>query len=155
MRTRTKAVIGIGFGALVLVAIGAPFLLMLLPNPVPTRVTEMSAQVAGAYIGTGGAVYRVFPRAEQPDTFPADSLATDTRPTVWVQYRQLDTLDSYGLHTLSGAAVAAEHDTSRPNLLGITPAAPLAPGGYYAEIPRDGLYGGTDYLYFSVTASGK
>jgi hypothetical protein len=155
MRTRTKVLIGVGFGALVLVAIGAPFLLMLVPNPVPTRVTEMSPLVAGAYIDTGGALYRVFPRAEQPDTFPADSLTTDAQPTVWVQYRQLDRLDYYGLYTLSGAAVAVEHDTTRPNLLGITPVSPLRPGRYYAELARDGLYGGTDYLYFVVAAPGE
>jgi hypothetical protein len=153
MPTRPRVLVGLAFGTLVVGAVVAPFFLMLLPNPVPVRVQDMSSQAPGAFIATRGAVYRVFPRAERASTLPTGSLVTDERPTLWIRYRQLDQLESYSVHALDGAPIAVDRDRSQPNLLRIQPKHALDPGGYYAEVARDGVDGGTDYVYFHVAAT--
>jgi hypothetical protein len=150
MKPRTKVLALVAFGVLVAIAAGSPFLLMLLPNPEPVRVDDVASQPPGAYITTRGATYAVFPYAEKVDAFPSGSLTVDGCPTVWVRSSQLDSLEAYGLYTMEGAAVAVERDASGPGLLAIRPQSALAPGPYFAELARDGLYGGTDYIYFQV-----
>jgi hypothetical protein len=150
--TKYGALVGVAFLVLAGSVLVAPFLLMLVPNPVPIRVGDVSGQEPGTFLETGGAIYRVFPRADRTDALPADSLRTDEQPTLWVRYRQLDSPDAYALYTLAGAQVEVDRDTTLPNALRLRPQKPLEPGGYYAAVAREGLFGGMDYVYFEVAA---
>jgi hypothetical protein len=148
---RRRIVGGVVLGLLALVAFLAPFSLMLLRNPTPVVVMDISAQSPGTFIETHGTTYHVFPRAERVDAFPADVLSTGATPIVWVRYRQLAPLQGYTISSFPGdTRVAVRYDTTRPRLLGIVPKRPLPPGRYYAVIPRESLEGGEDYYYFTV-----
>lgn len=142
----------IALGALLLIAGLAPLALMTLPNPVPVRVSDPATQVDGIYVGTASEVYHVFPYAETPADFPVDALVTQPSARLWVKYSVLSTLDSYAILAYPGGAeVPSARDTSTPRVLEVRPLAALKPGAYYAQVPRDSLLGGTDYVYFRVT----
>jgi hypothetical protein len=153
MSPRTKVLIGVVFGVLVLVAAVAPLTLMLLPNPVPVRVTDIASRPTGAFITTNGVIYQVFPRAEQVDSFPPDAPAVGATPVVSVKSRMLDDPSKYSLYAFGGGSVGVSRTTAGANLLEMRPSRPLAPGRYFAAIARDDIFGGTDYVYFSVTAT--
>ncbi len=136
--------------ALILTAL-APFVLMLLPNPRPVAVADLAKQLPGNYIRSGSETYHVFPRAERTSAFPADSLAADPSCVFVVKYRQLAQLDAYTMWSFdTGKPVMVTRDTTVPKLLQLKPNAPLAAGRYYVVVARESIYGGEDYVYFSV-----
>lgn len=151
MRSSTKTAIGLAVGALLLAAAVAPFSLMLLPNPLPVKVADLGTQLPGTYIQTSSGIFHVFPRAEQADRFPGDALVADPGAVVWVKYKELDALSAYAIYSFEGGkAVPSVKSTSHARLVEIRPTAPLAVGRYYVAVAREGLFGGTDYVYFSV-----
>jgi hypothetical protein len=151
VRTRTKVAIALGAGGSLFLAGIAPFFLMLLPNPRPVKVAGIADQPPGAYISTHAGTYHVFPSAEQLERFPDGSLSADPSAAVWVRFKQPDAPDAYGIYTFpEGKTVPVTRDASRPHLLQVRPSAPLSSGLYFARIAREGLLGGTDYVYFKV-----
>jgi hypothetical protein len=153
MSRKTKLIMGAVFGVLLVIAAIAPLTLMLLPNPLPMRVHDLASQPSGAYITTRGTVYRVFPRAEQLGAFPPDAPSVGATPTLSIKSDRLDVATNYNLYLFSGAGIAVERDSVASNLIQVRPTSPLAPGQYIAAIARDDLFGGTDYVYFSVGAT--
>jgi hypothetical protein len=145
---------GIALGALLLAAGLSPLALTLLPNPVPVRISDPAAQVDGVYVGTPDAIFHVFPYPESVGEFPQDALATAPGAAVWVKYSALSDLADYTIRTFAnGVEVPSARSTATPRVLEIRPSRELAPGRYVAEVPRDSLLGGTDYVYFSVEAA--
>jgi hypothetical protein len=153
MSRKTKWLIGTAFGLLVLVALVAPITLMLVPNPMPVRVTDLGSQPSGAFITTGGTTYHVFPRAEQLDAFPPDSPSVGVTPVVSIKAVHLDDPSKYVLYTFGGKPVDVTRTSAAPSILELRPKHPLSPGRYFAAIARDDLFGGTDYVYFTVVAN--
>ena len=155
MRNRWRWVAGTALGAAFMAAALAPFPLLLLPNPAPVPVKGplLEAQ-PGVYLATPSGTFRVFPRAEEAQDFPADALRTRGPVTVAVRARQLDSMEAYSLTTFAGQApVATSKDSEANRLLTMKPLAPLPAGRYCVTVSRDGLYGGTDFVYFEVTPS--
>jgi hypothetical protein len=149
---RAKWAVGLAAGSLLTVAAVAPFLLMLLPNPLPVKVTDVAAQPPGAYIAIRSGTYHVFPRAEASDGFPKDALAADPGADVWVRYKELDAMRSYGIYSFpADREVHVSKTIARPGLLELRPVEPLPAGLYYAALSRDGIFGGTDFVYFRVS----
>ena len=128
-----------------------PFTLMLLPNPRPIRVDRAEGQPTGVYLDAAGAVYRVFPYGDRLDVFPRDAAVVPTRTTVLIRYRNLGSLGGYALHRFpSGAEVGATYRTHEAaQLLELDPGV-LSAGRYYVTKTREGMWGGTDFVYFSV-----
>jgi hypothetical protein len=159
MSPRTRVLVGVAFGLLVVAAAVAPFTLMLIPNPHPIAITNLAEQPTGVYIETAGRTYHVFAFAEQPATFPPDSLVTGAKPVVWVRTKMPADASAYTISRVNGSAVEVVHDSSHPGLVAMRPAGPLSPGQYVAAVAREDLFGGTDYAYFSVpgatSAGGK
>jgi hypothetical protein len=153
MSRRTKWLIGILFAILVLVATVAPLTLMLVPNPMPVRVTDLGSQPSGAYVTTGNTIYHVFPRAEPLEAFPPDAPSVGVSPVVSIKAVHLDDPSKYSLYAFGGKPVDATRTNATPNILELRPSQPLRPGRYVAAIARDDLFGGTDYVYFSVAAN--
>jgi hypothetical protein len=150
MPRRTKLLIGTVFCALVIVATVAPISLMLLPNPRPVPVHDIASQQDGAFITTQGAILAVFPRADPLDQFPPDAPSVGPTPVITVKANNIDVTAGYNLYTFAGVSVPAKRATVGTNIVEMRPATPLAPGRYVAEIARDDLFGGSDYVYFSV-----
>jgi hypothetical protein len=152
MRRSTKIVIALAVATLMVTAAVAPLALLLLPNPVPVRITDPAQQFPGTYVASGGAFYHVVPYAESADQFPADSLVAEPNAHVVVRYKGLDDLASYGIYTFpDGRAVpVTKRVTSSSRLIELTPASTLKTGRYFVTVARDSIFGGTDYSYFSV-----
>lgn len=146
-------IIGTVFWVLVIVALVAPLTLMLLPDPTPVRVGDVASQPSGAFITTQDAVYHVFPRAAQLDSFPPDAPSVGSTPVVSVKASRIGAPADYSLYAFSGAGVDATRTTIGTTILELRPTRPLPPGRYVAAIARDDLFGGTDYVYFSVGAT--
>jgi hypothetical protein len=153
MSRRTSWLIGTVFTVLVVAAAAAPLSLMLLPNPVPIVVADVASQPSGAYITTQGRTYRVFPRAEQVAQFPEGSPSVSSTPLLSIKSEQLDQPSSYGLFAFDGSAIAVTRTAVQRNVLALRPVTPLRPGRYFAQIAREGMFGGTDFVYFSVTST--
>ncbi len=151
MTRRKKIAIGILAG-LGIAAVGlAPFMLMLLPTPMPVPVGNLADQPPGAFVTSGTLTLKVFPRPEPARSFPVEGATTGPGARVLVKYRQLDGIDSYSLNVFpGGAAVPVVKDTVQPDVLELRPKGPLPPGLYFVRYPRDGLEDGTDYIYFKV-----
>lgn len=153
MSRRTKLLIGGVFGVMVGVAAVAPISLMLVPDPLPVRVGDLASQPSGAYITTRGVTYHVFPRADRLDAFPPDAPTVDSTPVLTIKARQVDAPSDYALYTFDGAGVNVTRTTVPPGVVEMRPTRPLRAGRYIATIARDDLFGGTDYVYFSVAAT--
>lgn len=153
MSARARVLTAVAFGAIVLAVGAAPFALMLLPNPTPVAVTDIAGQLPGNYIETGAKVYHVFPRAEEVEVFPADSLIAGPDAVFVVKYRQLASLSAYRMTTADGSReVPTRKDTRERKLLRMRPRRPLAVGRYRVQVARESIYGGDDFVYFSVSA---
>lgn len=151
MTRKTKIAIGVLAGLGILIVGLAPFTLMLLPTPMPVPVRNLADEPPGAFVTSGSVTLKVFPRPEPAQSFPLEGATTDPGARVLVKYRQLDGIDSYSLNVFpDGAAVPVLKDTVQPGVLELRPKGPLAPGFYVVQYPRDGLEGGTDYIYFRV-----
>lgn len=151
MSRNAKIAIGSVLAVALLIAGLAPFALMLLPNPKPVEVLDVSAQPPGTYIADSSGTYHVFPRADKVEDFPGDSLRTFPEAKIQVKYRQLSGMDGYSIHAFpGGGVVATKPDTSIPKVLTLVPVKRLAPGRYYAIVARESIYGGEDYIYFEV-----
>lgn len=155
MRRSSNILIALAVGTLFTLAAIAPFALMLLPNPVPVKVADASQQSAGTYILGRDGTYHVFQYAEQLDTFPAESLRTDPDARIVVRYKALDDLAMYGLYSLPSErpVKVAKAVAEKVRMLTLTPQRPLPPGRYVVTISSEGMFGGTDFAYFSVTAT--
>lgn len=145
---------GIAFGLVVLAVAVAPFPLLFVPNPVPHPVSgSFMDQQPGVFVAGGGAAYHVFPRAEDVEAFPAEAPATTPDTAVWVRSKQLDDTRAYEIVSWPDGVVVPVAYTTRDNkLLSMTPKRALTPGMYCAHVSRDGLEGGTDFVYFRVTS---
>jgi hypothetical protein len=154
MDRRGSIAAGIALGVLLVVAGLAPLILTTLPAPVPVKVVDPATQVDGVYVGTDSAVYHIFPYPEPSPDFPADAFATTPAARVWVKYGGLSDLADYAIRSYpAGAEVPSDKVTAAPRLLELRPVSELAPGEYYAEVARESLLGGSDYVYFSVETS--
>ncbi|HEY3318551.1 MAG TPA: hypothetical protein VGK50_09030 [Coriobacteriia bacterium] len=128
-----------------------PFSLMLLPNPAPMRVSDLSSAPTGVYLRASGAEYRVFPFGAEQSSFPGASGSAARDSVVLVKYRNLSDLAGYALHSFPSRSEvpvrrvvhASEH------VLELRPK-PLPAGRYYVTTTREGMWGGTDYVYFRV-----
>jgi len=148
---RTKVAIGILAGLALAVAGLAPFVLLLLPTPTPIPVRNLADQPPGAFVTSGTVTLKVFPRPELAQSFPAEGATTERGARVLVKYRQLDGVGAYSIRVFPGGrAVPVVKDILQPGVLELRPKGPLPPGPYYVQYPRDGLEGGTDYIYFRV-----
>jgi hypothetical protein len=147
---------GLGFALVTLGVAVAPFPLLLLPNPAPVKVSQAAVQSQpGVYVKTGGEIWHVFPRAEDVDEFPKDALRAGPDVVVLVRARQLDDISRYSITRWpDDHVVAATVKPASSRLLAIAPSAALPAGTYCARVSRDGLEGGTDYVYFSVGSGG-
>lgn len=155
MSRRGRILAVIGFAAAVLAVGGSPFVLMLLPNPQPVLVADVREQLPGDYVTSGAKTYHLFPRAEQVESFPDDSAVVGPDAVFVVKYRQLANLEGYTLWSFDdGERVEIAHDLGTPNLLQLRPREPLPAGRYYAVVARESIYGGEDYVYFSVSEGG-
>jgi hypothetical protein len=133
-----------------------PFSLMLLPNPAPKPVKDLSAEPTGVYLGIGATTYHVFPYAAPQETFPGNVAVAGLDTTVLVKYRNLADASQYALRAFPGGdEVAVKRDVRAPDhILCLRPLA-LKPGQYYVTVAREGMYGGTDYVYFSVETTAR
>ncbi len=145
---------GIAVGVMGLAVAVAPFPLLLVPNPAPHPVTgPLMDQQPGVFVASGAATYHVFPRADDVDVFPSDAPTVTPNAAVWVRSKQLDDTRAYEIVAWPGGkAVAVKYTTQANKLLSMTPRRALEPGTYCAHVSRDGLEGGTDFIYFRVTA---
>lgn len=156
MNRRKMIGAGVAMGTVFALVALAPFALMLLPNPDPVLVADLSTQMPGNYVITGESIYHVFPRAEEVEAFPADAPVVGPDAVFIVKYRQLAQLSAYTVWSFDNRReVPVERDVSTPKLLRLRPDQPLAEGRYYAVVARESIYGGTDYVYFSVGERGE
>jgi hypothetical protein len=153
MPRSTKLVIGTVFGVLVVIAAIAPLTLMLVPDPKPVLVGSVASGPSGAYISTQGSVYRVFPRADQLESFPPDAPMVGSTPVVSVKASRIDPTADYSLYSFDGRGVESTRTLVTATVVELRPMRPLSPGRYIAAIARDDLFGGTDYVYFSVAGT--
>lgn len=153
MSSSRKVIIVVALGTLTLLAALMPMTLMLLPNPVPVRVGNVANQLPGIYVAGSTSTYHLFPHAEPADSFPVDSLVVDPAAQILVRYKGLSALDQYQIYSYSsGQEVATDQQVAeKTRVLTIRPLEPLPPGQYFAEVAREGTFGGTDYVYFAVT----
>jgi hypothetical protein len=133
-----------------------PFSLMLLPNPAPKRVTDMTAEPTGVYLVVAGATYHVFPHAELQQAFPTEAAVARPDSTLLVKYRNLADPSLYAVHVFPGGAEVplGRDDRASDHVLALKPRA-LPPGRYYLTTQREGMYGGTDYVYFRVASPAR
>lgn len=144
--------LAVAFGAAGL----APFSLMLLPNPVPVEVSDISVQMPGNFVESDGHVYHVFPYAEEVTSFPKEAPVVGPDAVFIVKYRQLAQLSAYTVWSFeTHKEVSVARDTSEPKLLQLRPETPLTDGRYYAVVARESIYGGEDYVYFEVESKGE
>jgi hypothetical protein len=133
--------------------LGLPALYLTLPNPVPRPVASLAEAGRGIYVAGDGVTWRLFPRAEPLDAAPPDAPVMRHPSQVVVAVRQADALDSYRLKAL-GRGEERVRPVARPAaqltrvLLDV---GELAPGTYELSVPRESIYGGSDYAYFTVS----
>ena len=147
---RAKLVMGIAFGAVVVVLAIAPFTLMALPDPHPYRLDSLAGEVSGTFVATGNGYYKLYPYSAPLYSFPADALAVDSgRPTVIVKFRQGNDPSLYAIRPYASATpVAVETVLKDATTLQLTPVQPLQPGRYVITAPRDSVDEAMDTFYF-------
>jgi hypothetical protein len=152
MSRRTKMVIAIALGSVVLVLAVAPFTLMTIPDPHPYRLDSLASEQSGTFVTVRDGYYKLYPYAAPLLSFPSDALVADNaRPTVVVKYRQSENPDLYAIHSYtSNQPVAVEKSLTGGTTLELTPEQPLPPGQYVITAPRDSVDEGIDNFYFQV-----
>ncbi|HZD60593.1 MAG TPA: hypothetical protein VE439_09110 [Anaerolineae bacterium] len=148
---RAKFIIGVPIGAIFAGVLVLPFLLMLVPNPNPVKITSLANQRVGTYLDTGRGLYKLYPYSSSQANFPEGAPAAIEQPCVYIKYRQLDGLSSYGIYEYSSSQPVPVRKTIKSkSILQILPRGRLAPGLYYVTAARNGMFGGKDYFYFKV-----
>lgn len=151
LSTRAKVIAATVFGAAIIIMVIGPLSLLLLPNPMPVKVAHLPRKLSGTFISTRQGMYRLYPYPAATESFPADAFAVDGHISVFVKYRQLDALHTYGIHKYpDGEQVAVRKVVKPDRVLEMCPAEKLSPGRYYITIARDSMYGGEDYYYLLV-----
>jgi hypothetical protein len=150
---RTKLVMGIALGSVVIVLAVAPFTLMAIPDPHPYKLDSLAGERSGTFVAVGSGYYKLYPYSAPLFSFPSDALVVaNTRPTVIIKARQMVGLELYGIRPYtSNTAVALRQTVGDANTLELTPAEPLQPGQYLITAPRDSVDEGIDTFYFQIS----
>jgi hypothetical protein len=152
-RWKVRLYLAATLGVAAVIMLGLPALYLTLPNPVPRPVASLTAAGRGIYIAGDGVTWRLFPRAEPLDAAPADAPVMRRPSQVVVAVRQADGLESYTLKALGRGeervtpVTRAAGDLTRVQL----DVAGLAPGTYELSVPRESIYGGSDFACFTVS----
>jgi hypothetical protein len=157
-RRRLRRLLLYGFFVLLAVAavvqLGLPQLLRTLPVVPAIRIETLDGQVSGAYVGSAGQLYKMFPYPSPAPSFPAGAAVTGPAPAIVVKARTLDEPRMYTLRTSAGDHVIAtrvvpeDHHTLR-----LVPAESLAPGRYVVRASADSADPGWSYYYFEVRSA--
>ena len=152
-RGRLALVLSLSLGLAAVVMLGLPLLYLTLPNPTPVPVADIAEAGRGIYLVADGRTLRLFPFSQAAEAMPASSAEAHAVDSLIVAVRQPGAEDAYRLRQLGGehaeATVTLEREAAL-TLVHVTPAV-LPAGDYELAFPRESIYGGEDYVYFSVS----
>lgn len=152
-RWKLRVLLAGTLGVATVVMLGLPAILLTLPDPGPRTVVSVAQAGRGAYARGDATTWRLFPRAEPADRLPPDAPAMHAPVELVVAARQAGDPAAYVVRRLDGAALPLAAKTERCGrltlvVIGVTG---LASGSYELSLPRESMYGGTDFVYFSVS----
>ena len=119
--------------------------------------TGLTPEVTGQFVTTPRGTIKLFAWRDPQDTFPADALrlhAADIR-ALRVRAAAVDAPTAYRLFALDGTPVPLIVGRSSARELLLAPARPLSAGRYVFSSSHEGMFGGRDFAYLRVVATGQ
>jgi hypothetical protein len=152
-RTKVRLLVASTLGLAAVIMLGLPALFLTLPNPVARPVASLEAAGSGVYVGGDGKTWRLFPRATPLAEIPADAPILGRPAEVLVAVRQPGELAAYRVTALGGAQLKVRPRLRRQGKLEVVAidVSALGKGSYQLEMPRESIYGGSDFAYFRVS----
>lgn len=149
-----RLVLALSLGTASCVMLGLPLIYLRLPNPRPTEVPDLKAAGRGVYLRSAEETWRLFPHAAALEAAPADAPRVSAVEAIIVAARQPGALEGYRIRRLPDReqlpALESTASSGDSVLVRLEPAE-LATGIYEVTVPRESIYGGTDFVYFTVS----
>lgn len=154
-RARLALVLALSLGTASTLMLGLPLLYLTLPNPSVERLAAVEGSGRGMYLQADGQSYRLFPRSQPLRRAASDVPVVHEIDRVLVLVRQPGRPSEYRMRVLGGAAVPADVETAADGDLTAVAVKParrnLAAGTYEVTVPRESMFGGEDYVYFTIS----
>jgi hypothetical protein len=114
-------------------------------------------EVTGQFVATPRGTIKLFAWRDPQETFPADALRLRSHDVLALRVRAaaVDAPRAYRLFDLEGNSMALSVRRSSARELILAPAQSLQPGRYVFAASHEGMFGGRDFAYLRVVASGE
>jgi hypothetical protein len=154
--------VGIAIGAIALILVSLPFV------PAVAGIgtsgvryayqTSLPRDVTGQFMRMPGGPVKLFAWGDPQTTYPSDALRVhsgDVR-SLLVRAAAVDNPKAYDVYNLDGGgSVRLDVVRRTATTLELAPAKPLPPGRYAFVATHEGMFGGRDFDYFRVVATGQ